>query len=74
MIYKISKIFEKKDFLKFKIILLLNFLTFFLEFVSLGSIPVFVGIIIDSGTSLNKLEEYGIFYLSEINNQNLIKW
>jgi ATP-binding cassette, subfamily B, bacterial PglK len=74
MIYKISKIFEKKDFLKFKIILLLNFLTFFLEFVSLGSIPVFVGIIIDSGTSLNKLEEYGIFYLSEINNQNLIKY
>ena len=74
MIYKISKIFEKKDFLKFKIILLLNFLTFFLEFVSLGSIPVFVGIIIDSGTSLNKLEEYGIFYFSEINSQNLIKY
>ena len=74
MIYKISKIFEKKDFLKFKIILLLNFSTFFLELVSLGSIPVFVGIIIDSGTSLNKLEEYGIFYFSEINSQNLIKY
>jgi ATP-binding cassette, subfamily B, bacterial PglK len=74
MISKISKIFKRADFLKFKIILLLNFLTFFLEFISLGSIPVFVGIIIDSGTTLDKFEEYEIFYFSEINNENLIKY
>ena len=61
MIFKISKIFKEKDFLKFKIILLLNFLTFFLEFISLASIPVFVGTIIDSTTSLSKFEKYGIF-------------
>ena len=74
MIFKISKIFKEKDFLKFKIILLLNFLTFFLEFISLASIPVFVGTIIDSTTSLSKFEKYGIFYFSQINNESLIKY
>jgi len=74
MISKISKIFQKRDFLKFKIILLLNFLTFFLELISLGSIPIFVALLIDSGASLSKFEEYGIFYFSQINNENLIKY
>jgi ATP-binding cassette, subfamily B, bacterial PglK len=74
MISKISKIFKKGDLLKFKIILLLNFLTFFLEFISLASIPVFVAIIIDSGVILNKFEEYGIFYFSEFNSEDLIKY
>ena len=74
MISKISKIFKKRDFLKFKIILLLNFLTFFLELISLGAIPIFVALLIDSGASLSKFEEYGIFYFSQINNENLIKY
>ncbi len=74
MIVKISKLFKEKDLLKFKIILLLNFLTFFLELISLASIPVFVGAIIDSSATLNKFEEYGIFYFSQINNENLIKY
>jgi ATP-binding cassette, subfamily B, bacterial PglK len=74
MINIISKVLKKEDFLKFQIILLLNFLTFFLEFISLGSIPIFVGLIIDSSASLSKLEDYGIFYFSEINSKNLIKY
>lgn len=74
MISRISKIFKKGDLFKFKLILILNFLTFFLELISLGSIPVFVGLIIDSGASLNKFEEYGIFYFSEINKENLVKY
>lgn len=74
MIVKISKLFKEKYLLKFKIILLLNFLTFFLELISLASIPVFVGAIIDSSATLNKFEEYGIFYFSQINNENLIKY
>jgi ABC-type multidrug transport system fused ATPase/permease subunit len=74
MINIISKVLKKDDFLKFQIILLLNFFTFFLEFISLGSIPIFVGFIIDSSASLSKLEDYGIFYFSEINSENLIKY
>ena len=70
----ISKVLKKEEYLKFKIILLFNFLTFFLEFISLGSIPIFVGLIIDSSTSLAKLESYGFFYFSSINNENLIKY
>ena len=60
MIVKISKLFKEKDLLKFKIILLLNFLTFFLELISLASIPVFLDYNSSSAT-LNKFEEYGIF-------------
>lgn len=74
MVNIISKVLKKEEFLKFKIILLFNFLTFFLEFISLGSIPIFVGLIIDSSTSLAKLESYGFFYFSTINNENLIKY
>ena len=74
MVNIISKVLKKEEFLKFKIILLFNFLTFFLEFISLGSIPIFVGLIIDSSTSLAKLESYGFFYFSFINNENLIKY
>jgi ABC-type multidrug transport system fused ATPase/permease subunit len=68
------QVLAKEDYLKFAIILLLIFLTFFLEFISLGSIPIFVGLIIDSSSTLSKLEEYGIFYFSEFNNENLIKY
>ncbi len=74
MINIISQVLEKKDHFKIKIILLLNFLTFFFEFISLGSIPIFVGLIIDSGATLSRLEEYGIFYFSEFSNENLIKY
>ena len=74
MVNIISRALKKEEYLKFKIILLFNFFTFFLEFISLGSIPIFVGLIIDSSTSLAKLESYGFFYFSSINNGNLIKY
>lgn len=74
MVNIISRALKKEEYLKFKIILLFNFFTFFLEFISLGSIPIFVGLIIDSSTSLAKLESYGFFYFSFINNENLIKY
>ena len=74
MISKISKILTVNEFLIFKVILFLNFLTFFLEFISLGSIPVFVGLIIDSNLFLKKLESYGFFYFSNIDNENVIKY
>ena len=74
MISKISQILKAKDFLKLKFILFLNFLNFFLEFISLGSIPIFVGILINADASLEKLEEYGIYHFSDFNDENLIKY
>ena len=73
MISKFLNTFEGVDSLKFKIILVLNFLTFFLEFISIVSIPLFVGLIFDSSTSIGKFEEYGIFYFSDLDDENLIK-
>ena len=73
MISKFFNIFEGEDSLKFKIILVLNFLTFFLEFISIVSIPIFVGLIFDSSASVGKFEEYRIFYFSKLDDENLIK-
>ena len=56
MLSKLLSSFEGKDYLKFKIILILNFLTFFLEFISIISIPLFVGLIFDSSASIEKFE------------------
>ena len=74
MISKISKILEKKDLSKFQMILALNFTSFFLEFVSLALIPLFVSFILEVETVLNKLESYGFFYFSGLNNEELIKY
>ena len=73
MLSKLLSSFEGKDYLKFKIILILNFLTFFLEFISIISIPLFVGLIFDSSASIEKFEEYGVYYFSNFNDENLIK-
>ena len=51
----------------------MNFLTFFLEFISIISIPLFVGLIFDSSASIEKFEEYGVYYFSNFNDENLIK-
>lgn len=74
MISKISQILKEKDFFKLKIILFLNFLTFFLEFISLGSIPIFVSFLVNTSTSLEKLENYGINYFSEISDADILKY
>ncbi len=74
MISKISKILNKKDFLYLKILVALNFLSFFLELIAIISIPVFVGLIIDAGVIINKFENYGINNFSEITKENLIKY
>ena len=74
MFLKIEEILKKKDSFNFKIILILNFLTFFLEFISLCSIPIFVAFIIDSATVIQQFEKYGIFYFSNLERQNIIKF
>lgn len=74
MISKIFKILEKKDITNFKIIFVLNFFSFFLEFLSLALIPLFVGFILDIETVLGKLENYGFFYFSDMSHEDLIKY
>lgn len=71
MFLKIKEILKKKDLFNFKIIIILNFLTFFLEFISLSSIPVFVALIIDSTAIIQQFEKYGIFYFSNLEKQNI---
>ena len=74
MINKIKKILGKKYLFNFYVILSLNFLTFFLELISLGSIPVFVGFVIDSKRLIGKIEEFGFYYFSNLENIETIKY
>ena len=74
MISKVFKILEKRDLTKLKIIFLLNFFTFFFEFLSLALIPLFVSFIFEVDTVLNKFEHYGIFYFSNVDNDALVKY
>lgn len=74
MISKISKILEKKDLIKLQFIFLLNFFTFFFEFLSLALIPLFVSFIFEVETVLNKFENYGISYFSEMDNDVLVQY
>ena len=73
MISKIKNILSKKDKFKLNFILFINLLTFFTEFISLASIPIFVASIIDSSFVINKLENYSIFYFSNFDHIELIK-
>ena len=73
MISEIKQILSKDDNLKLNFILFLNFLTFFTEFISLASIPIFVALIIDHSTVLDKLENYNFFYFSNLAHIEIIK-
>jgi ATP-binding cassette, subfamily B, bacterial PglK len=73
MISKIKNILSKRDKFKLNFILFLNFLTFFTEFASLASIPIFVGLVIDSSFILDKLENYNFFYFSNLGHTEIIK-
>ena len=56
MFTHINQIFEKKDLLTFKILFFLNFLMFFLEFLGIGSIPIFIATLISPEFIIDKLE------------------
>ena len=53
---KLKKLFNNEEFIFFKIILLLNSVMFFLEGISLISIPVFASILIDSSYIFDKFD------------------
>ncbi len=73
MINKIKSILKNKDKVKLNLILFLNFLTFFTEFVSLGSIPIFVALIIDASFIIEKFESFNFFYFSNLDYTDLVK-
>lgn len=58
MYSKLNSFLDKQDKLKFKLILFFNFIIFFLEFLSLASIPIFVSLVINPEFLSNKLEEF----------------
>ena len=74
MISKISKIIGKKDSISLQIIFAINSITFFFEFLSLLLIPLFVSFILDIERILEKFEDFGFYYLSDTNHQDLIKY
>ncbi|MDB4189525.1 ABC transporter ATP-binding protein/permease, partial [Candidatus Pelagibacter sp.] len=53
---KLKKLFNNEEFIFFKIILLLNSVMFFLEGISLISIPIFASILIDSSYIFDKFD------------------
>ena len=60
MLNKISNILESKDLNKIKILIFFNSLMFILEFLSIGSIPIFMSILIAPDFLTNKLDQLQI--------------
>ena len=58
MFKHINQIFEKKDLFTFKILFFLNFLMFFLEFLGIGSIPIFIATLISPEFIIDKLIKF----------------
>lgn len=74
MLKKIFKILKKKDINKFKKIIILNFLSFFFEFFSILSLPVFAVSLINVNFLKIKLAEFNSFFeLKNYENIFLIK-
>jgi len=66
MIRKIKVILSKNKFNNYKIFLIINLINFFLEFISLSSIPIFVASIVSPDLLINK-----IYLINEKLNLNL---
>ena len=73
MYSKLNSFLDSKDKVKFKFILFLNSLFFFLEFLSLVSIPIFVALLLNPDFLSNKLDTYlSSDFVSILNNKNII--
>jgi len=58
MLKKFFDLLDNKEKLHFKVILFFYSLSFFLEFITLSSLPVFVGLIIEPEILFSKIENY----------------
>ena len=67
MFKKLNLILEKKDQLKLKFIFVLNSLMFFLELITLASVPFFVTSILKPEIIISKFSEFfSHFYLTKL--------
>jgi hypothetical protein len=76
MYYKIYLLLSDKFKSKLNLIVFLNVITFFLEFVSLGALPVFISFIIDPKILLNKLHPhfFSSSILESLNNLDILNF
>lgn len=74
MIANLKKILKKKELNILKIFVLLNILMFFLESVSIISIPIFVSTLIDSAESLQKYRNFEIFSFFDLNEKLIVTY
>ena len=58
MLKKFFDLLDDKEKLHFKVILFFYSLSFFLEFITLSSLPVFIGLIIEPEFFFSKIENY----------------
>lgn len=72
MLKKLKHILYKKDYNQFKFVLLLNSLMFFLEFVTIASVPLFVTSILNPEIVIIKLQGVLNFEIIEFLKQNLV--
>ena len=74
MFQDIKKIIGKKNTNILKIFLFMNILMFFLETISILSIPLFVSSIVDTEVIINKINNLGFINFSELDKFSLIKF
>ena len=67
MMQDIKKILGNKNIYTLKIFIFLNILMFFLEAMSILSIPLFVSSIVDSEQLLNKINNFQIINFFDLN-------
>lgn len=74
MMQDLKKVLGNKNIYTLKIFIFLNILMFFLEAMSILSIPLFVSSIVDSEQLLNKINDFKIINFFELNKFSLIKY
>ena len=70
----LKKVLGNKNIYTLKIFIFLNILMFFLEAMSILSIPLFVSSIVDSEQLLNKINDFKIINFFDLNKFSLIKY
>ncbi len=58
MLKKIFNLFDNKEKFEFKVILFFYSLSFFLELITLASLPIFIGLIVEPEIFFSKIENY----------------
>ncbi len=74
MMQDLKKVLGNKNIYTLKIFIFLNILMFFLEAMSILSIPLFVSSIVDSEQLLNKINNFKIINFFDLNKFSLIKY